>query len=94
MCCQKQITKYKIGEKSNKENVDLLVKDVRYPTLLELDGFDTSNSDPDYSVVYAFVVPNSEFWSKLMGLIESIKPMLMSTLYNCIEFCIIKITTP
>ena len=32
--------------------VDVLAKDVRYPTSLGLDGSDASHPDPDYSMVY------------------------------------------
>ena len=36
--------------------VDLLVRDIRYPTSLKSDGSDASHPHPDYSMVYVQLV--------------------------------------
>lgn len=40
--------------------VDVLVKDLRFPTSLDLDGSDASHPDPDYSAVYVTLVTDLE----------------------------------
>ena len=36
--------------------IDLIARDIRYPTSLQADGSDASHPDPDYSMVYVQLV--------------------------------------
>ncbi len=39
--------------------VDVLVRDIRFPTSVLLDGSDAMNPDPDYSAAYVTLKTNS-----------------------------------
>lgn len=40
--------------------VDLIIRDIRFPTSLELDGSDAVNTDPDYSCTYVVLKTDSQ----------------------------------
>ena len=41
--------------------VDVVVRDIRFPTSAELDGSDAMNPDPDYSAAYVTLKTNSSY---------------------------------
>ncbi len=71
------------------EITDVSVKDVRFPTSLELDGSDAMNEAPDYSCAYVVIKTNSEHSGHGMTFtcgrgteicvtaVEALKPMLV-----------------